>query len=318
MTREEFLKHRKTMIGGSDSAALFNKGYGCYRRLIKEKRGDEMADAVRNLSLMELGNVLEPYVKDRLRRESGRVVDEPKESIRAAGADHFGVHVDGIIYATFGDKSEIFEQYPELREEPGVLECKALGASTYWKAVREGLSDSYILQVQHGCEVTGCRWGTFAILNRDSGAMKWFDFLADASIGAAIEAQVQDAWKRKEFGPLPDALDPSDPRCHDCGYWESCHAEGLVQIQSTQGEGIGDYHPEWAPLIAQYAEARLAQTVWAEQEKALKEEIKAKLGDTTDARAPGAKKITFYATDVKEYTVKARTQRTLRITLEKN
>ncbi len=300
MTREEFLRERQTLIGGSDAGSLFNVGYGCYRKLIQIKRGVPGGE-LESTAPMELGVVLEPYIKERLARETGWRIESPPEAMRHELVQHFGAHVDGVVY------------HPD-RVDPGVLECKALGLSAFSKAKREGLNESYILQVQHGCAVTGFKWGVFAILCRDNGAFIYFTVEADPEMGAMIRQKVEEAWALKENGPLPEPLSPTDPRCARCGYYESCHESEYMGL-TDEPDGIAPWVPELGPLATRYEVAKAKFDEAEDEFEEVKEQIKELLADRTEARGPGLKKVTFRSSPVKEYVVKARTQRTLRVTL---
>jgi hypothetical protein len=300
MTREEFLQERQTLIGGSDAGSLFNVGYGCYRRLIQIKRGVPGGE-LESTAPMELGVVLEPYIRERLARETGWRIENPTDAMRHHLVQQFGAHVDGVIYR------------PD-RDTPGVLEIKALGLSAFGKAKREGLNESYILQVQHGCAVTGFKWGVFAVLCRDNGAFIHFTVEADPEMGAMILAKVEEAWVLKENGPLPEPLPPTDQRCARCGYYESCHESEYMGL-TDQPDGIAPWVPELGPLATRYAVAKAKFDEADAEFDEVKEQIKELLASKTEARGPGLKKVTYRSSDVKEYVVKARSQRTLRVTL---
>ena len=159
MTEEEFHAERRTGIGGSDIAALFNLGYGCTLKLWRQKRGEVPDFAQRESGPMKLGKILEAFFAEEYTRLTGRTVrTEPVK--RHELYPFMLVHVDRMILD------------PSARgSSEGVLEVKALGREMFFKVKREGMIEDYVLQLQHGMLVHGSEWGEFAVGSRDSGEL---------------------------------------------------------------------------------------------------------------------------------------------------
>jgi putative phage-type endonuclease len=271
--REAFLSERRAGIGGSDIAAVFNLGYGCRLQLWREKRGEKPDYPDQENGPMRLGRWLEPHIAEEYARLTGRKVEERG---LAKHPDHpeLLVHVDRIIWD--GDRPGM----------PGVLEIKALGRAMFSKAKREGLPDDYLLQVQHGMLVTGCTWGAFAVMNRDSGDIEHWDVEAEPDAQRMIIEDGPIFWSQVENGPAPELLEPDDRRCQTCHYRRSCQGNALIQIAAKDTGEIPD-DETLRPLLVEYDERKALHEEAEGLVDETKEAIRTAMGERTAVRSAG-------------------------------
>lgn len=290
-------EERLTGLGGSDIAGIFNMGYGCALRVWRDKRGQSPDNPDEDAPLLELGHVLEPFFAKRYEKLTGRQV-HPEPMHRHPDIPYLLVHTDrGIID-------------PE-RPDMGVLEIKAVGRNVFYKMKRQGVTEDYVLQLQHGLLVTGRKWGEFAIGNRDSGELLPPTRIeADPEVHKAILDHAPVFWAQVENGPAPDLLDPDDPRCEWCRYRNSCQGAALAPVREREGDYTVD--ETMAPLFRELIERKALLKEAKELCEETEEEIKAKLGDRTMVSAGGAR-VQFYSYTKRSYTVKEQTVRPLRI-----
>lgn len=263
--RADFLSERLTGIGGSDSASLFNLGYGCRRRLWYEKRGTTPDSEFEVTGPIELGQYLEPFIARKYEQKTGRQV-ESRGLLRHPDVAELIVHVDRIIRS---------EHRPDL----GVLEIKAVGRGVYAKIKREGMPEDYVLQLQHGMLVTGLQWGSFAVLNRDNGELLWWDVKREEDACQMILEEAPLFWAEVENGPSPDTLDPEDSRCGSCQFARQCQGAALIQLAETQGDKI-EHDETLRPLLAEYDERKAI----VEEAEALLDETKEVIRERMGAR----------------------------------
>lgn len=281
MTRTEWLDLRRTGIGGSDCASLFSIGYGCRKRLWLDKRGVTPDFPREESTLMRLGVALEPLFADIYSEQTGRTACVQEQPFVSRDIPELRVNVDRVVYRVTTDETGTINY-------PGVLEIKSVGRAVFYKNRREGIPEDYILQVQHGLLVTGFSFGAFAIGNRDNGDLVHWDVERDESICKEIATAAPIFWAQVQNGPIPDALEPDDPRCGKCEYRVQCQGNALIQIETGEMPQV----QELAPLVEEYIQR---QAIFAEAEALVeetKEELKTRLGDRQAVYA-GERKVYF-------------------------
>jgi hypothetical protein len=285
--RSAFLAERQDCIGGSDAAALFSGlpevKYACRRRLWYEKSQVPPDYPEQETGPMELGILLEPYFAEKYAKASGRQVSQSAQ-FRHWQHRELAVHVDRMVQ----DRDH---------EGEGVLEVKSFGRAAYYQAKREGMVGDYIIQIQHAMLVTNTRWGSFAAGNRDAGGTPlWWDVARDDQICDAILAEGPAFWKTiGHEDQMPERLSPDDKRCHRCAWRNSCQGSLLaleVAGDTPQCEELRPLLDEYARLDAMYsyklADGSRGTEIDAQME-AVKEELKAGLGDRQMAMVGAAK-----------------------------
>lgn len=262
MTREEFLAQRRTVIGGSDVAAILGESqFSCALGVWMDKRGVEV-DEPRSKHL-ERGNKLEDFVASEWAAERGREISRW----------HFVTHPK---HAWAG--GNIDRRILKDKRGPGVLECKVPSKYVWLKYRKEGLPEQYILQGQWYLFCTGWKFGAYAIFNAelmefaDEGRAQ-FEFERDDKLIAAVLPKMEIFQRQVEYGPSPEKLDASDRRCQRCKYRPTCHDEATV-TGLEQGETTFSDDPKLVQLIRQYSEFGQIEKAAAEEKDAAREELR--------------------------------------------
>lgn len=233
--REAFLAERKTGIGSSDMTDLFNlpspyKGIpqaaGCVRRLYFDKTSTPPDFPRIEKPSMSRGTDCEEIVARKLaEREGWRLVRRPM--LRNPAAPWLVAHIDREVQRRKG-------------YGPGAAELKTMNGFVAKKVAKEGLSDGYLLQMQHILLTANFlyRWGCFGVHDVDA-----WDLLptiyAEPDYAVQPEIAKRARWLWRECvepripPPRPDGREPGDPRCSECQWRKTCFAgEG-----ETNGNG---------------------------------------------------------------------------------
>lgn len=191
-TRDEWLEHRKTGIGGSDVAAIL--GLSKWRtplQVYQEKRG-ELASQPDN-NAMRWGRYLEPVVRQAYADETGRVVyGGPNQIIRHPQHEFAIVSPDG-----WTDDDRVFEaktaRTAEGWGEPGTDE----------------IPQAYLLQVQHAMLVMELSLADVAVLIGGSD-FRIYEVSADRELHAMLIDAEAEFWSRVQRGVPPDPVSYAD------------------------------------------------------------------------------------------------------------
>lgn len=314
--RTAFLENRRKFIGGSDSASMFNEGYGCFRRLVMDKRGvkDDYGHSDRTQRLFERGNDLENTIAEKFLRHANEKLEAaklPEINIRRQQSKthknfpFMGVNIDRqIIGVSF---EALIAICPDLKDRisampgPGVLECKSANEWVFKRAMHEGLQPDYIIQMQHALAVTGYQWGIFAILctsGPDEWELLWFGVYRDEKFIAEIIARAQDTWKMVEDFtlPLPEKLDIKDKRCGACIKRKTCRGDELVKLTVNDGNEEDDakvtltydIDDSLAEIVNDRNTAKFAVEQAEVVLEAIDAQLKKKIGDRQGVEVPSA------------------------------
>jgi putative phage-type endonuclease len=225
-SEEQFLEERKQGFGGSDMGDLCDsEPYGCKRRLFLERLGLLPVDPENKKAFhMERGKFLEAPIaqlySERTKRQikltgTGYVKEYP--FIRA--------NADRLI---IGD---------ELGRGVGVLEVKAPGQFAFKKIQKEGLPESYILQLQWQMLCYGTARGAFAVYWADGHELITFDVQRDNDLCQMLMDKAIEEWENlsdaendlnrgnvfPHLDKLPPAKTPTYTGCERCQAYEMCH-----------------------------------------------------------------------------------------------
>ena len=182
-------------IGGSESAALLDcHPYMTQHDVLAEKLG---RPGFTGNSRTDLGSYLEPYVKQKYVDATGRDVVELACKVHDF-CEYMRVSPDGGII-------------DDDHDGHGVLEVKTVNPWDFKKYKMEGLPEHWIIQLQHGMEVWDLDWGSFAMMDRESGEVVYFDVERDREIGKAILEKIRDWWMRHVIDREPLAFDNGKP-----------------------------------------------------------------------------------------------------------
>lgn len=273
-TRADFLAERKTGVGGSDIHKVFSlEPYGCARQLFLEKTGAEPEFESYESRMMTRGKKLEPIIAEEYEAKTGRQVDVSPLILRHGSYREAMVHVDRLI--------------TDLeRPGAGVLEIKTAARDEFFRMRRQGLSQSYILQLQHGMLVTGLKWGSFALLWPDGWQLLHFDVERDPALIEMILEGVIAFWERVQSGDAPERLNMDDPRCARCPYQLQCQGAVMAGVHE---QSITMNDASLAPLVTEYNEAHELHREAKENLNGVGEELRFVMGDRTSVDTPVGK-----------------------------
>jgi predicted phage-related endonuclease len=223
--------------------------------------------------LFARGHKLEALVADEYAEATGRELTEMPMQ-RHKEHPELMVHIDRGITA------------PE-RPEPGVLEIKTVNSQMFYKIKREGLPHGYVAQLQHAMAVTGAKWGSWALLWADGWELRYWDVEPDPELQAMlVEASVK-FWVTVQKGPMPAALEASDPRCARCPWRTSCQGEALKAACKDSVDG--GFDPSLGALAEEYFEAKEMRDEADSLFEGTQERLKVALGNRTSTETIGAR-----------------------------
>lgn len=226
---------------------------------------------------MRRGIELEPLVADMYAKGSSRKVR------RAGQRSHRDqpnilVNLDREICRRPGDVT------------PGVLEVKCPSQRTYLHVKREGLPDSWQLQVQHALLVTGYEWAVAAVFSAELWDLTLIPVLADQALQARIREEVPRFWRQVENGPAPDRLDQADARCRSCRWRTTCQGktETTLAVPADFVEEL-PRDPGIAPLVREYQQLKQLQDEASELAQEAGDRLREAMGDRQAVQTDGAK-----------------------------
>ena len=296
ISEKELQAERSTGLGGSDIGAMYSLGYGCVRALMYEKRGTPVDYPKEETGPMERGKLLEPVAVELYRRRTGRSVDCGPAPIRRKDAPWMLVHPDGIITETCGRgpieatssaTKNLFDASSPRPRGPGILETKVLGPWSFRRQKREGLSEEYILQLQHAMAVTGWTWGSFGILCLEPWDFLWFDINRDDELIARLIEDEAEFWSKVQNGPWVEKLDPKDPRCGKCPWRRTCQGEILFEAPPADERLELPRDESLLEKVRELDQRKQLVKEAEELEAEASEDLKAALGDRPGAIMPG-------------------------------
>lgn len=179
MTEEDWQEYRAKQvgIGGSDIATILGVNpYKSNFTLWLEKTGQKPHDVIEN-SAIEWGNILEPVIRDKFKRETGFKTFRNNFVLQHDSLDWMVANLDG----------EVIDPSQNGR---GVLEIKTTNERNK-KLWEEGCPIYYMAQVQWYLAITGYSYGYIAVLIGGS-TFKYFlierdDYLIDHMISRGLE-----------------------------------------------------------------------------------------------------------------------------------
>jgi predicted phage-related endonuclease len=290
--REQWLAARKQFIGGSDSAAMFNEGYGCCRRLVYDKRGTpiDYPRTPAEIETLQRGTDLEEMVAFKFQQESGLKIRRMGTRISKV-EPRAGVNVDRQIVGITGERYR--DLFPDANVEfwtpTGVLECKTANEFVFKQILKDGVPPHYVMQMQHSLAVTGYKWGVFAVLGYGPMLWRviWFPMLRDDNLCDAILNRVPDVWTMVEGGELPPALPQPDKRCPKCEWRRTCLGAQLALNVPDEDKDVPT-DDSLAELATDYMVARKTSDEAAELVDTIATQIKERIGDRPGVLVPAA------------------------------
>jgi predicted phage-related endonuclease len=153
----------------------------------------------------------------------------------------------------------------------GILEIKTTNPWTFKKVKLTGLPHTWILQLQHYLEVWDFAWGSYAVLDRESGEMLTFDVERDEDLGREIVDHIGQWWDRHIIDREPVEVETPKP----------------VKLPEVGGELVKMGSPEWADAVAALREAKEIAAQAKQLEDAAKERVVALMGEADVAEGAG-------------------------------
>ena len=187
MTREDWLRHRRLGIGGSDAAAIvgLNK-YSTPLAVWMDKTG--RAEEQEETEAMRLGHDLEDYVAKRFTEATGKAVRKKNAIIRNTEYTWAHANIDR-----------------EIVGEKAVLECKTTSKLTMRKFPDGEYPPTYYVQCVHYLAVTGAEKAYLAVLVLQDGLRVFEIRRNEDEIKALMDAE-RTFWRYVEEGKEPPAV----------------------------------------------------------------------------------------------------------------
>lgn len=188
MSREEWLRRRREMIGGSDAGALLGlNAYNSPYALWCEKTGKVIPEDISDKEAVRLGNDLEQYVAERFMEATGKKVRRDNTIIYNSAYPFAHANIDRAV----------------IGENAG-LECKTTSSWDILKQCQNGqYPDTWYAQVTHYMMVTGAERWYLGVLVFGRG-FYWFCIERDEAEIEALAAAEEDFWNRvKADSPPP-------------------------------------------------------------------------------------------------------------------
>lgn len=279
--RETWLAERRKGIGGSDIAALMGLGTRSAATVILDKQGfgEEMEDN----DLLRFGRRMEPVLQQTLEEDYGvPVVVLPKE----------------VLYRSV--ELPIALASPDALTSDGGAEFKNVSSFKAPEWSDGEIPVAYLAQCQWYLGVTGFQvWHAVALIGGNSP--RHVVVQADPQLFADMCAVAEKAWVHVENGTLP-ALDGSSATTRALTQKFRQHVEG----KSIEGGA------RLNQLLVQLAVAAELRSAADERETAVKNEIRALLGDAEVGLVEGDTAVTYRSSVVPAHMVRESTRRTLR------
>lgn len=290
--RDAWLEARRKGIGGSDCAAIL--GYNPHRspyNVWLEKTGRlPPEDLAERVEAVRWGLRLEAPIVDGFGADTGREVRlaPPYQIHRPQGIDWLFSTLDAVQY-----------DRPNRGDEPGDLQVKT-GSEWVrgdWAFGQTPLA--YLIQVQTELYASGFSWGSIAVL-LGGQRLEYRDLDRDQDFIDAMLPRLERFWKMVT-SDTPPAVDGSET------------TRRVLKLMHPTDNGLTVELPDDA---TGWADGRADAK---QREKDAKAEIdlydnslRAAIGDATFGQLPDGRTFSLKTSEVKEYVVPARTQRTLR------
>ena len=201
-------------IGCSELADVFNLDYGCQRRLFYKKREYKEDRPRLDDAPLRRGKALEAVAVEEYERKTGIKTRKRRTMLESTECPLIG-YVDRIVI----DK---------------VLEIKCPGLHAFNKVKKEGISDSYILQLNGYIYLYGqSNFGIFGVFHPDPMEILDFEMERDLKIIDNIKRGTTELWSMIEGDRPPERLDMGDFRCKKCVYLDTCWQEKAMTIDGV-------------------------------------------------------------------------------------
>ena len=283
---QAFSDELRSGIGGSRVGAIYNLDFGCKKAAWFDFRSVPQDFKKELTPELERGKLIEPIIRQLYEKNTGRKV-KLMPMARSKQYPHMMVHVDG-------------ETTSPQHEGPGYAEFKCVNRHVLKRFEKDGLRESYILQIQHGMAVKGYQWGSFGILCLDPWKFAWFDVQRDEELIQRLIVDEEKFWIQVLNGPTPEALpEVKDKRCSGCPWRRTCRGEAMISgPDSAKGEGELVSDETLTPLVREVIETGELVAEASEMQEEAKNILKAAIGDRYGVIVPGYR--AYYPTSMVE------------------
>lgn len=286
LSHQDWLKARGRGIGSSDAATVI--GINPWKSRIQlwgEKCGLIEPDDLSDNESVEWGTILEDPVAKKYQRVTGREITPPSHIYRHEKHDWM-----------IGNPDRFIEGDPR---GTGILEVKTTSAF-HAKDWDEEPPEYYQAQLQHLLAVTGCSWGSFAVLIGGQ-RFKWCDVERNERF---IEFLTE---KESEFWDMVLKGDPPDPDASDSA------KEALARLYPKESKDVtvdlGDEALEWANALQAVREA---QKELDKSRQYAENMLKAAIGEAAIGKLPDGRMYSWKVQHRDSYVVPANDYRVLR------
>ena len=254
--RAEFLKRRRTGLGGSDIGAIM--GVDQYKDSLDVYMDKVSPPEDTDNPNMERGRMLEPVVSLLYELRSGRNLRTGKFR---RNRDHpFLIGSPDRIINPIGRKP-----YEVTENSPGVLEIKTANRFVLKKMQEEGLPKSYILQLQHYMGLCGTEWGAFAVLCPDPWSFLTFTVEFDEELYLRVRDVLENFWEshiQAQVPPVAAVIDYGDAK--------EVEADTAITIFEPQSKGL----VQWEKNVDLFREAQAMMKLGEEAKEFAKGKLK--------------------------------------------
>ncbi|MDH5511484.1 MAG: YqaJ viral recombinase family protein, partial [Nitrospinota bacterium] len=215
---------------GSDVADVLSlEPYGCAARLYDEKIGTPPDYPEAYNPHMERGKALEEVAAQEYLKAAGGGCELVSATTEA----------DELRPWMRGNADRIIQP---LDDAPGILELKCPARQTFLSLKKDGLPDSWILQMQHYLYVYDLTWGAFGILWAEGWEFVHFRVKRDDQLIFQLIEREKEFWEAVTYNRRPEKLPEGDKRCRGCNRRVTCRGLDLaVDLAIPEGpDGIGE------------------------------------------------------------------------------
>src|SRR5450631_2366827 len=183
--------NRRHFIGGSDARIIMGKDEKALLRLWKEKRGEEVAQDLSAVLIVQLGLVTEGLNRRWYELNSGNRISDIQHHAIHRTMPWMAATLDGLV-----------------KETGAVFEAKFM---LPWSFSDEAAAEKHMAQLQHNMLVAGTKKSVLSIIN---GGGKWIELSIDADpIYQTILIAAEKAfWRAVKTGETPALFDCEPPK----------------------------------------------------------------------------------------------------------
>src|SRR5450432_121138 len=183
--------NRRHFIGGSDARIIMGKDEKALLRLWKEKRGEEVAQDLSAVLIVQLGLVTEGLNRRWYELNSGNRISDIQHHAIHRTLPWMAATLDGLV-----------------KETGAVFEAKFM---LPWSFSDEAAAEKHMAQLQHNMLVAGTKKSVLSIIN---GGGKWIELSIDADpIYQTILIAAEKAfWRAVKTGETPVLFDCEPPK----------------------------------------------------------------------------------------------------------